>query len=72
MSSSLSLLLLQLVSSDFDRQARRKFAAGYRREQTGSWKWVRSPFSNAVRTFAPSQSAASVLGKGGVSLRFVR
>ena len=66
------LLLLQLVSSDFDRQARRKYAAACGQEQTGSWEWVRLPFSNAVRTFAPSQAAASVLGNGGASLGFVR
>ena len=63
---------MQLVSSDFEPQARSNYAASSWQEHTGSWEWVVSPFSTSVRTLAPSQAAADVLGKGGVSLGFVR
>ena len=65
------LLLMQLVSSDFDPQARKKYAAQSRGEQPGKWQWVESPFSTAMRMLAPSIAVAAELGKGGASLGFV-
>ena len=65
------LLLMQLVSCDYDSQARKKYAAACGQEQAGSWKWVASPFSRAVRTLAPPQAVAAQLGQGGRSLGFV-
>ena len=65
------LLLMQLVSSDFDPQARKKYASQSWGQQPGKWQWVESPFSTAVRMLAPSQAVAAHLGKGGVSLGFV-
>ena len=65
------MLLMQLVSCDYDSQARKKYAAARRQELTGSWRWVASPFSRAVRTLIPSQAVAAQIGKGGRSLGFV-
>ena len=65
------LLLVQLASSNFDGQARHKYAAACGQEQAGSWKWVASPFCRAVRTLAPPQAVAAQIGKGGRSLGFV-
>ena len=59
---------MQLVSSDFDPQARKKYASHFGEQQTGKWQWVESPFSNAVRMLAPSQAVAAELGKGAESL----
>ena len=64
-------LLVQLASSNFDGQARQKYTAATWIQQAGSWKWVASPFSRAVRTLAPSQAVAAQIGKGAMSLGFV-
>ena len=63
---------MQLVSSDFEHQARSKYAAATGRKYTGSWKWVQAPFSSVVRFLAPAQAIAGELGKGSWSLGFVQ
>ena len=62
---------MQLVSLDFDPQARKKYTVRFGEQQTGKWQWVESPFSDAVRMLAPSQAVAAELGKGAESLGFV-
>lgn len=40
------LLLVQLVSCDYDIPARKKYAAACGQEQAGSWKWkAHAPFA---------------------------
>ena len=65
------LLLMQLVSSDYEPQARQKFAWQSGGQQAGKWKWVASPFSTSVHYLAPSQAVAAQLGQGGSSLGYV-